>query len=89
MKKILFSESEIEIGHDNNQCNGLQNEYGEVRHNIVLEANDVLYVLEIILLFHAWYNVEDHLNVVAFLVEKKCIAVLLNYLRLVKMAIPH
>jgi len=34
----------------------LQKENGDVRNNIVLEANDVLYVLEMILLFHAWYK---------------------------------
>jgi len=54
----IFSDSEIEIeiGYDNNECNGLDNKNGDVRNNVVLEANNVLYVLEMTLSFHAWYK---------------------------------
>jgi len=38
------SESGVEIGNDNNECNAFDNENCDVRNNIVLEANDVLYV---------------------------------------------
>jgi len=77
------SESEIEIGH-NKECSALDDEYGEVRNNIALEANDVLYVWKWFFYFMLSINVEGHLNLVAFLVEKKHITVLLNYLRLLK-----
>jgi len=48
------SENEIEIRNENNECNAFENENGNVKNNVVLEANDVLYVLEMILSFHAW-----------------------------------
>jgi len=50
------SHSENKIGNENNDCNAFENEDGNVGNNGGLEANDVLYVLEMILSFHAWYK---------------------------------
>ena len=48
-----LSQNEIKIGNENNECHAFENENGNVRNNVVLEANDILYVLEMILSFHA------------------------------------
>jgi len=75
-------ESGIEIGNDNNECNAFKNENGDVTNNVVLEANDVLYDLEMILLFHAWYKCGVPFKCGSMLGKKKSITVLLNYLKL-------
>jgi len=75
------SENEIEIGDGNNECNAFENKNGVVRSNVVLEANDVLYVLEMILLFHSWYECGVPFKCVTML-GTKIITVLLNYLKL-------
>jgi len=83
------SENEIEIGNENNECNAFENENGNVRNNIVLEANDVLYVLEMILSFHAWYKCGGPFKCGTMLGGKDIHCSIVKLLETVKSEIPH
>jgi len=50
----MHSDNDSEIGNDNNDFNAVENENGNDNCHAMLETVDVLYVLEMILSFHAW-----------------------------------
>jgi len=62
-----------EIIDDIKACNGSANDIVEEKDDVVLEANDVLYVLEMMLLFQACINVEHHINVVDLLAKRNAL----------------
>jgi len=83
------SHSGNEIGNDNNECNAVENENGNVRNNVGLEANDVLYVLEMILSFHAWYKCGGPFKCGTMLGKKEIHNSIVKLLETVKMEIPR
>ena len=84
-----LSQNGIEIGNENNECNAFENENGNVRNNVVLEANDVLYVLEMVLLFHAWYKCGGPFKCGTMFGKQEIHHSIVKLLETVKMEIPH